>query len=105
MRHPPDLAAHERWVPAVIPLWQPICFDCFFWVSRRRGLTGWRGKQLDNLERVSTDVVNRRFAEHCDGHRDHGNRLLETSAWNWERFCLESEPIEKGFQPLRVVAA
>jgi hypothetical protein len=30
VRHPPDLAAHERSVPAVIPLWYPICLDCFF---------------------------------------------------------------------------
>ena len=47
--------------------------------------------QLDNLERVlldprtvdrkhlKTDLVNRLFAEHRDGRRDHGNRMWETS--------------------------
>jgi asparagine synthase (glutamine-hydrolysing) len=64
------------------------------------------GPQLDDLERLlleprtrergyfKSDVVQRLFAEHRAGRRDHGNRIWRLLNLElWERVCLEGEPL------------
>lgn len=64
------------------------------------------GPQLDDLERLlleprtrergycKSDVVQRFFAEHRAGRRDHGNRIWRMLNLElWERVCLEGEPL------------
>jgi asparagine synthase (glutamine-hydrolysing) len=64
------------------------------------------GPQLDELERLlleprtrergyfKSDVVERLFAEHRAGHRDHGNRIWRLLNLElWERVCVEGEPV------------
>ena len=64
------------------------------------------GPQLDDLERLlleprtrergyfKSDVVQRLFAEHRAGRRDHGNRIWRLLNLElWERVCVEGEPL------------
>ena len=46
------------------------------------------------------EVLNRLFAEHVAGHRDHGNRIWRLLNLElWFRVCLEAEPIEELVAP------
>ena len=53
------------------------------WITSSGFAPTW---SIDCLPNIATDTVITGIA--CGD-----------SAWNWERICLEGEPIEKGFQP------
>jgi asparagine synthase (glutamine-hydrolysing) len=76
------------------------------------------GPQLDELERLlleprtrergyfKNDVVERLFAEHRAGHRDHGNRIWRLLNLElWERVCVEGEPLAESAPIQSVVAS
>ncbi len=70
------------------------------------------GPQLDQLEQLlleprtrergyfDSEAVQRLFAEHRAGSRDHGNRIWRLLNLElWERVCLEGEPMGEAAQP------
>jgi asparagine synthase (glutamine-hydrolysing) len=76
------------------------------------------GPQLDDLERLlleprtrerryfKSDVVQRLFAEHRAGRRDHGNRIWRLLNLElWERVCLEGEPLAETVPTQSAVAS
>jgi asparagine synthase (glutamine-hydrolysing) len=76
------------------------------------------GPQLENLETLlleprtvdrglfKSEVVQRLFAEHRAGRRDHGNRIWRLLNLEvWQRVCLDGEAIEEVAHPRGVVAA
>ena len=76
------------------------------------------GPQLDDLERLlleprtrergyfKSDIVQRLFAEHRAGRRDHGNRIWRLLNLElWERVCLEGEPLAEAAPMQSAVAS
>ena len=76
------------------------------------------GPQLDDLERLlleprtrergyfKSDVVQRLFAEHRAGRRDHGNRIWRLLNLElWERVCVEGEPLAETVPTQSAVAS
>jgi asparagine synthase (glutamine-hydrolysing) len=76
------------------------------------------GPQLDDLERLlleprtrergyfKSDVVQRFFAEHRAGRRDHGNRIWRLLNLElWERVCVEGEPLAETVPTQSAVAS
>ena len=76
-----------------------------------------QGSSLDTLRRLlmeartlkrglfRAEAVDRLFAEHTAGYRDHGNRIWRLLNLElWFRVCVEAEPIADLVQPGGVVA-
>jgi asparagine synthase (glutamine-hydrolysing) len=75
------------------------------------------GPQLERLQQMLLEprtvdrgmfrqnVVSRLFAEHRDGHRDHGSRIWRLLNLElWHRVCLEGDPVENLVRSQRVAA-